>query len=169
MFHNYLHALTPIIGLIVNLLFQIISVRFISKIGLLKSILLGFVMGILSVYILTLLTPIKDVIEMLITNLIIYAALGYGYFHFINLGETARRVRILRELYDAKEGLSMQEILGRYNAKEIVEKRINRLMNNRQIIYRDNKYYIGSPAILIIAKAIVALKLIILGEKSEFD
>lgn len=95
--------------------------------------------------------------------------MGYCYFHFINLGETARRIRILRELYDRKEGLSMEEIFKRYNAKEIFERRIARLINNGQIIYKDGKYYIGKPIMLLMAKMIVTMKLILLREKSEFD
>ena len=29
--------------------------------------------------------------------------LGYCYFHFVNLGETARRVRIVRELWQSED------------------------------------------------------------------
>ena len=94
--------------------------------------------------------------------------MGYCYFNYINLGETARRIRILREIYDSKEGLSMEEILKRYNAKEIIERRIKRLLKNRQIIYKDGKYYIGKPIMLVIAKIIVIMKVILLGKKSEF-
>ena len=96
-------------------------------------------------------------------------SLEYCYFNFINLGETARRIRILRELYDSKKGLSMAEILERYNAKNIVEKRLSRLINHGQIIDKNDKYYIGNPIMLLIARIIVTMKLILLGKKSEFE
>ena len=102
-------------------------------------------------------------------NFIIYASLGYCYFHFINLGETARRIRILREIYDSKDGLTMEEILQKYNSKEIVDKRIGRLINNGQVLYKNGRYYIGNPTMLIITKIIVAMKLLLLGRRSEFD
>ena len=172
---NYIQLLTPIIGLTINVLVQILSFRYISNIRLLKSVFLGFAIGFLSGFVLgfyvsfTLSTTAKDSIAIFITNLIVYSALGYCYFHFLNLGETARRIRILREIHDSKEGLSMDEILEKYNAKEIVERRINRLINNNQVIYKEGRYYVGSPIMILIAKIIVTMKLILLGKKSKFE
>ena len=175
MFLSYLRVIVPIIGLMINVLVQIVSFRYISSLSLLKSEFLGFAIGLSSVFMLefyaffTLSTSAKDFIFILITNLLTYSLLGYCYFHFINLGETARRIRILRELVDSEKGLSMNEILSRYNAKEIVERRINRLIRNGQIIYKDNRYYIAKPLVLWIARIITTLKLVILGRRSEFD
>jgi len=104
----------------------------------------------------------QNVISGFVTNLLIYAALGYCYFHFINLGETARRIRILRELYEAPEGLSQEEILERYNAKHIVDMRTHRLIHNSQIVERDGRYYIGNPVMFFIARSITMLKFFIL-------
>lgn len=171
----YLHVLNPIIGLTINVLVQICGVRYILNLTLLKSIIVGFVFGVLSVIGLDfyVFSPIpasaKDIISGLITNLLIYSALGYCYFHFINLGETARRIRILRELYDSQKGLSLDEILDRYNAKYIVAMRIGRLIYNGQIIEKDGRYYIGSPVMLFISRSITMLKFIVLGKRSEFD
>ncbi len=176
MFHGYLQVLSPILGLMINVLVQISSFRFITKMGLLRSVFLGFTIGILGIivgefyFFYSNPTSVRDFISILVTNLITYSALGYCYFHFINLGETARRIRILREIYDSgKAGLTMEEILQRYNDREILKKRVNRLLNNRQIILKDEKYFINSPIMLLIAKAIVMLKLVLLGKKSEFD
>ncbi|MDD5505564.1 MAG: hypothetical protein PHR73_02265, partial [Candidatus Omnitrophica bacterium] len=94
---------------------------------------------------------------------------SYCYFNFINLGETGRRIRLLRELYDSGSGLNKEEILSRYNAEEVVVLRMKRLVNNHQIILRAGRYYVGSPVMLLIAKAIVLMKLVVLGKKSEFD
>ena len=175
MFYSYLQVLNPVLGLVINVLVQVFCFRFISKSGLLKTIFLGFFIGFSSVltiefYIFLLMpAPFKDFFLILLANSITYASLSYCYFHFINLGETARRIRILRELYDFKEGLSLEEILQRYNAKEIVEKRISRLVNNGQVLYKNGRYYIGSPIMLMISKIIVAMKLLLLEKTSEFD
>jgi len=144
------------------------------KIGLLKSIYLGFFAGLIILFLFEFISfrlnslSKKEILSLSIVNCIIYFSMGYCYFNYINLGETARRIRILREIYDSKEGLSMEEILKRYNAKEIIERRIKRLLKNRQIIYKDGKYYIGKPIMLVIAKIIVIMKVILLGKKSEF-
>lgn len=175
MFYSYLQVLNPVLGLVINVLVQVFCFRFISKSGLLKTIFLGFFIGFSSVLIIEfyifLLMPVsfKDFLLILLANSITYASLGYCYFHFINLGETARRIRILREIYDSKDGLTMEEILQRYNSKEIVDKRLSRLINNGQVIYKNGRYYIGSPIMLMITKIIVAMKLLLLGRRSEFD
>lgn len=72
---------------------------------------------------------------------------------------------MVRELYKSKDRLSIEELLAIYNARKMVEMRISRLLNSGQIICKNNKYYVGKPVILFIAKIII----IILGEKSEFD
>jgi len=143
--------------------------------GLLKSVISGFISGgiivvLTEMYVfITVGVPVPQVLPIFIVNLIIYGVLGYCYFHFINLGETARRIRILRELYDANGGLTLEEILQRYNAGNIVEMRINRLLKNDQIKYNNGRYYIGKPIMLLIAKIILLMKRLILGKKSEFD
>jgi hypothetical protein len=168
------HVFFPIISFGLNIIYQIVLSRYL-KTGVLKSIIGGFILGTVILLTLELYYFFKthglfiNRLSLSFTNFIIYAALGYGYFHFINLGETARRIRILRELFESKGGLSMQELLERYNAKEIIEKRLERLLKNGQIILRDNRYYIGKPFMLWASKMIIFLKSLILGRKSEFD
>lgn len=146
----------PFLGLMVNICFQILFFRIFPKIGLLRSLFLGFICGLL----------VAGVIGFgakLIINIIIYVLWGYCYFHFVNMGQTARRIRILTELKDAPEGLSLRQILERYNAKHIIECRLNRLIDHGQIICKNDRYYIRNPSMLIMARFLVALKRIIFG------
>ena len=146
-----------------------------SNIGLLNSLFLGFISGVLLLSILELrisltgLIPAKETIALFIAHLITYVSMGYCYFHFVNLSETARRIRILRELRDSPEGLDLDQLLARYNARDIIERRIQRLIKNGQIILKNDKYYIAKPVMLLIANILLVLKWIILGKKSEFD
>ena len=175
MFYSYLQVINPVLGLMINILVQVLCLRFIQRLGLLKSVFLGFFAGFLSVFIIesyilfTRNISFIDFFMYLIVNSVAYASFGYCYFHFINLGETARRIRILREIYDSKDGLSMEDILQRYNAKEIVEKRIGRLLNNGQVLFKNGKYYIGNPTLLMMSRIIVAMKLMLIGKRSEFE
>lgn len=140
-----------------------------------KSLILGFLGGflcllILEFYIFSILKSLLiDFYLVFVANVITYSALGYCYFHFINWGETSRRIRILRELYESDNGLTFAEILERYNAKEIIQVRFLRLLANGQIIIKDGSLFIGKKTVLLIAKIVVFLKLLILGKKSEFD
>lgn len=168
---EYLRLVSPLFGLLANTVIQVGSFRCVSRCGLLTSIVLGCLGGFLCLSVLEVHVYFASADHSLpatLTNVVIYFALCYCYFHFVNLGETARRIRMLRELYDSYEGLTIGEILERYNAKEIVDKRLQRLVSNRQVIYRDGRYTIGNPLMLFIARAIVIVKMALLGRRSEF-
>ncbi len=170
---NYLYVLSPLISLGVNVISQIFCCRRSKSEGLLKSVFAGFAFGafsllLISLYCLKRLSmPFPDNTASFLTNAITYSALGYGYFHFINLGETGRRIRIIMELLNHEKGLSAEEILERYNAGDIIRKRINRLVDSRQIMQKNGRYYINSRLMLSIARIIVCMKIIVLGRKSE--
>lgn len=168
------HVFNPVLCLAINVLVQIGIARW-GRIGLLKSVYLGFAAGfgaLLGGEWVIARGSGMDLTEtgaLLTVNMLTYGMLGYCYFHFINLGETARRIRILRELHEAGGGLSMDELLKRYNAAQMVEIRLQRLLGTGQIVERGGRYLIGKPVMLWISQAIVLTKRIILGKSSEFD
>ena len=170
----YAHVLSPLLGLTVNVVSQLLSSRYAKELGLLKSVLIGFfcgftvVIAIESAYFAVTELSLLELLGQLTLNSIIYGSLGYCYFHFINLGETARRVRIVRELFEFKNGLTMHELCQRYNSSEIINARLERMMRNKQIVNRGERYYIGKPVMLYIAKAIVLMKLVLLKKRGEF-
>ena len=160
--------MAPIVGLFVNTLVQILAYRLIKSVSLLKTVVLGFVIGFATVMacgIAWYQTAMPDVMELmgqLALNLLTYVALGYCYFHFINLGETARRIRILRELLDSKGGLTLEAILERYNAADIVSNRLRRMIRNRQIVLHDGRFYMRKSVLLYMGKTINGLKRVLL-------
>jgi hypothetical protein len=170
MIGDYINVIIPIAAFSINVATQICCVRFIIK-GLLKTLFSGFAVGLLSLLFLQLSAIFLNIafLPNLTVNIIIYSSLGYCYFHFINLGETARRIRILRELYDSNGGLTLDVILKRYNARKMVELRLQRLLSNGQVILKDGRLYNGKPVLLLMSKTILLMKLILLGQKSEFD
>jgi hypothetical protein len=109
--------------------------------------------------------PAADAVAYLIVNLVMYTALLYIYVNFVNMGETARRIRILRELVDVPEGLSREELLHRYNAREIVAKRLKRLAVTGQIIsVGDGRWRAQSGSIMLLtARFVQAMKVFFLG------
>ena len=169
------HLAAPVLGLLVNTLTQLLICRLMKSTGLLKSIVFGFGAGFAAVAACDIAwyqhaTP--DVMQLTgqtALNLLTYIALGYGYFHFVNLGETARRIRLLRELLDSKEGLTQAEILERYNAADIVSARLQRMLRNRQIVLHDGRFYIQKPALLYMGKTINILKRILLRQNMVTD
>lgn len=164
MITGFQEILIPFFGFLVNILIQILSFRYV-KLALLKSVFLGFSAG----FFIIIISGLKSSLFILIANLIIYSAFASFYFNFISLGETARRVRILKELYDCRRGLSLEEILQRYSAEEIIERRIARLISNNQIIYKDAKFYISFPVMTYIVKLISLIRMIVFGRRGAAD
>jgi hypothetical protein len=173
---GFLPVAAPLLCLMANVSVQMLAFRLRPEFGLLRSEYLGFAAGLAGVIALHLVhlssVPLPgygDIAGGALQSLISYAALGYCYFHFVNLGETARRIRLLRELQDGGGRLSHRQLLTRYNAAEIVGRRLKRLLGTGQIVLRDERYFIGNPAVLSIAKAMVMLKVLLLGKTSEYD
>ena len=99
-----------------------------------------------------------------------YLALAYLYvFGFFNLGESARRIRLLIELDAAgPRGLTRAELLRAYNARTIVEARLARLAAGGEIEERAGRYVVKRRTALVIAHGLSLLKLLYLGAASEF-
>ncbi len=148
----------PIISLALNAFVQVISFKYFKGFGLLKSILLGFVSGLAGFLVMS---------GADITGLCIYILLGYCYFHFINMGQTARRIRILTELYNTPDGLSTEELLGRYDSAEVVRKRLDRLTGNGQLTLNCGRYYAKSSSMMFITKGLLLAKAVIMGNANK--
>lgn len=169
----YLHIASPVVGLVINVATQIVGFRYVKGWGLLRWVFSGFVAGFAALlfvemgYALTAHSGLLESIGEITLGAMTYSALGYCYFHFVNLGETARRIRILTELWESGDGLSRNEILERYDASHIVNVRLQRMINKKQIIVENGRYYIGKPIMLYMARAIVMMKLVLLRRRSE--
>jgi len=172
---EYVHIFNPVIGLVINVSLQILIMRLVLPNEVVRSFLISFVLGFLTVLSIELYVyftkaiPAGDFLSVFITNTLTYVALGYCYSSFLGFGESSIRTRILRELHDSERGLSEKELAERYNTKNMFENRIKRLIDNRQLILQNGKFYIKSSFLATIAKAIVMLKLFLLGKRSEFD
>lgn len=162
------------LALIVNVLVQLAVCRRMPRWSLMRSIYVGFLTGLAFVtaagaaYLLRGPNAAGDALCSAAVNVMTYGALSFGYFHFINLGETARRIRIIREIDAAGRPLSREEILERYSAEAIVNVRVNRLLSTGQVSLREGRYYLANPTVLYMARMIVLMKLLVLGKRSEF-
>lgn len=175
MFQEYLHIFNPVIGLVINVLLQILIMRLILPDEVVKSFLISFAIGLVILFTVeayvyfSMAKSAADYISILTVNIVTYFALGYCYSSFLGFGESSIRTRILRELHESERGLSEKELEERYNTKNMFENRIKRLIDNRQLVLRNGRFYIKSNFLAAVAKAIVMLKLMIIGKRSEFD
>lgn len=155
---DWVLALAAVVGLAANVAVQVGMSRLV---GLLRSVVVGFGAGLVVAVVVTLLAGRElstlELAGQVAANGLIYFALGYGYFHFLNLGETARRVRILREFVDAGGTLTLAEVLQRYSGRDIVRVRLGRLQSKGQVVLHDGRYVIGKPTVQTMANMIGAL------------
>lgn len=167
-----LHLLVPALATAANLAVQAGSLAA-GRAGVLRSIVLGFAAGMAAAAGMDLLLALAFGAEGLVPDMLVDLAVtggaGYCWFHFVGLGETARRIRLLQELDRAPDGLTLAELLARYNAREIVDKRLARLLGNRQVVLADGRYVLRRSSLWLITKLVIAFKLAILGKRSEFD
>lgn len=75
--------------------------------------------------------------------LLAYALLAYSYFHLFNMGETARRVRILIELRE-HGNISVEELKSFYDAVAILDRRIERLVALGQVRLEGGRIVLSS-------------------------
>jgi hypothetical protein len=171
---SFWHAGAPIFGLAANVASQVLLCRF-ARTSLLRSVVVGFGVGVAVTAGIDLWAmpwaagPKGEQFLLLAFNTLLVGTLGYGYFHFVNLGETARRTRIMRELLSAPEGLTQEELLSRYNAREMVANRLRRLIAKQQIEARDGRLFVKKTPMLYISLAMTQAKWLVIGKKSEFD
>jgi hypothetical protein len=177
-YSSLIFAITPIIGLSLCVFTHIAISRMMPMLSHLKGIISSFVIGLIAVLGLSLtfavsrisLVSLGDAVGSSLVWIVSYVCLAYCYvIGFYNVGESARRVRILIELYSAGvKGMTLEEILAVYNARVIVAARLDRLLGSGQIVERDGRYFIGSPFMLYVSKILVLLKVVFLGAESEF-
>ena len=86
--------------------------------------------------------------------LIVYNLMGYAYFHVYNMSETARRVRILYDIY-SKGSLTKADIEKIYNKGDMVAVRIERLLALGQI-KKENDAYLLDGRFLYYAALLLA-------------
>lgn len=158
--HLVLISLGPVIGLIGNTAVFCVCMRL--HIRMLAGLLAGFILGFGMLAVIFVITPVSVSHDFVITSSALYILLGYCFFHFNNLAVTARRIRILREIY-LKKNMTMPELQKSYNAEGMLVMRINRLRKSAQIAESNGRLFIR-PGILIYATMIlIGLKKLFYG------
>lgn len=162
-------VLAPIFGMMGNVFAHVIASRFNQGRSQMKCILCGFSFGLIFMLFLPFLVHSRqkinlDFISYLSLDIIAYASLAYGYFHFVNINVASLRIRILQEIADSPKELSEEDILCRYNAKQILDNRIERLISSNQLIEKQGYYFLGkNRTFLILFWFFEILKCVILG------
>jgi hypothetical protein len=95
-----------------------------------------------------------------------YCACSYVYFHFLNIGQSSVRIRILTEIEMAQGLTTKSDLQKRYGGKRILDLRLGRLLANGQVTQKDQRFFLGKPRLIFIAYFFQLLKKIVFGIKS---
>jgi hypothetical protein len=176
----------PVLGLAINVVAQIVLLRWARGRGFLRTIAVGFALGGLFTlvaygFMATLMatsccgnsgreTPLwMWLAEWLVMIAPAYAGLGYGYANFANLGNASIRIRLYEDLQRAPGGLRLEEIHRTYNERAILENRLHRLTEGGDLHETQGRWTVARRRFVVIGGLIFAAKRFILGRRSEFD
>lgn len=159
------------LAVVANMAGQIMAYRLLPAEGkLFKSQVAGTLIGGLALALLLSAAPgAAPSADVVVAGALLYLVFCYVYFHWNNMGETARRIRMLRELAAAPEGLTFEEMVARYSAQEILERRLERLTAADQISETDGRLVLTSRSVLLSARLVGLAKQVIFGGRSELD
>lgn len=134
-------TLSPALVFLIHILFARIFSKLPAQWGPLLSYGLGMVPMTILIWIFSFKTGIvvKNLPLGILYSWIVYSALACIYFHFFNMSETARRIKILYEIYQSGS-LSRDQILSLYKTSTIIEIRLKRLLDTHQLILRDGVF-----------------------------
>ena len=167
----------PVLGLALNVVFQVALLRLAGGKGFMKTIAFGFFLGglwTLAAYPLWIWfrqgTNVADsFLEWALLIAPTYAGLGYGYANFANLGNASIRIRLYEELRLAPAGLPLEEIRRNYNESAILKTRLQRLQESGDLVSRDLLWRVARKRFVLLGGAIFFAKQLVLQKRSEFD
>ena len=104
----------------------------------------------------------RDQAAFVVLNAGAYGALGYCYFTFVNLTATSLRMRLLRELLKSTApSLSTTALSSGYQAREVLDVRLDRLVKWGQIAVKNKRYVLQGTAFSVLSKIITHTRALI--------
>jgi hypothetical protein len=101
-------------------------------------------------------TPL-EMLYMLLFAFLVFNSVAYAYFHFFNMSETARRIRMLLQIRQAgAAGLRVRELEREYSPQDMIEARLDRLVKMHQLALDAGGRYRVSGRVLLWAGRIMA-------------
>ncbi len=168
---DWIITLAPIFGLAAALGIQIAYVHlFHGRTG--TSIKVGLLCGLI-VSVFTAASGLGpdatrgSAVPVLAVTVLTYLALAWGYWAFLNLNITSLRVRILREILNAKTAILRTELLKRYSPDEFLRRRLERLERSGQIRKQNQRWLLTSGTLHAFARFMGVLRTLVLPARAR--
>lgn len=170
----YITVASPFAALMLNVVTQVFLLRRSAGSRYMRSMFVGFLFGAFALCIFDILffphpTHWPNCVAEFAVRVLSYASLSYCYFHFVNLGQSSIRVRIYSELVDNPMGLEIDALKKDYNEIKLVETRLQRLTSSGDVVESNGRYFVGRYRLVVVSRALLFAKQLILGKKSEFS
>lgn len=145
--------LSPLLTFIIHILMIRLAGRKPYQFTAMVSVLLGNIpiLFICFINIFRIKMSILECVTIFAYCLLVYNTLAYVYFHIFNMSETARRIHILIELKKAGI-LKRHDIIKKYTVEDVIDNRVDRLLELKQLKIEDNKYKINAYFLLTAAE-----------------
>ncbi len=110
-----------------------------------------------------------DTAGMLTFAFIVFNGIAYSYFHFFNMSETARRIRMLIQIQRDGGEILRENLIETYTPENMVQARLARLTQMRQISRSDDgRYRVTSRFLLTVAYAMEWAKYVLNLRRRRF-
>jgi len=168
---RWLLTAAPLLGLAVNVAVQLGLCRLRLGFGQVRRQFLSFGAGLVAAgLVLALLLPrlrlgAWDRAGCLALHGLSYAFLGFLFFNVINLNISSLRIRMLKEfLAQHPRPLPDDRLRAKYNVRDMLTARLERLAGGRQIELRDGRYYSRRGTVVLIGHFFAGLRAFLLPE-----
>lgn len=105
----------------------------------------------------------SDIVAIVVLNTLSYLGLAFLYADFNNMSLTSVRIRVLRECCESRCGLTMEQLLERYDVTSLVKKRLDKYVRQRFLVREAETYRIGNPTIVWVCRFYQLLHRIMFG------
>lgn len=110
--------------------------------------------------------PRSEIVAAFVLNTLSYLGLAYIYAEFNNINLTSLRIRVLRECRQSRGGLTMDQLLKRYDETTLITHRLDKYVRHRFLIREDDTYRVGgNPAIAWMCRGYRLIHRILFGTR----
>lgn len=161
----------PILGFIETIVLQQLLFRWRKRFSFIAAIVFaalgGWLLTVLITWEVVVAASFTDQCALVFMNSLISLGLSCGYLLFLGLNTTSLRIRILKELFALpSQRASTATLTFGYQPQEILERRLQRLLEKKQIRFENEHYYAQGTWIPPIITTITWLRWLILPKKS---
>jgi hypothetical protein len=160
----------PLVGLACNVASQMTLSRLPLRLGHVRRQFISFGVGFAATTagLIALLVsqplPAPDVVGYMGFDLLSYVFLGFCFFHVINLNISSLRIRILKEyLRHAPAPLPDRVLLDRYNVRDMLDARLERLQSGNQIYLSGARYFAKAGGVSFIGGIFALLRRLLIS------